>query len=209
MDWYHQPVPRDGTETRTRILDAAERLTLDRGFAGASVDAVLDQAGVSKGAFFHHFPAKTDLAGALIDRWNALDETLMRDIMSRAERLSDDPLQQLLLLVGLIAEAEDGLATAPACLFAAFSYQQGVVNSQSREVIANGMLRWRRAIAAKLAEAVALHPPRVAIDADILADQFLAVLEGAFVLSRAHADPGIVSRQLRQYRSHLQLLFDA
>ena len=45
------------------------------------------------------------------------------------------------------------------------------------------------------------------IDPDALADQLLTVVEGAFVLSRALDDPGVVNRQLRQYRDHLELLF--
>src|SRR5690606_25437002 len=43
---------------RDRILASARALVLDRGFASTTVDAVLTEAGASKGAFFHHFPSK-------------------------------------------------------------------------------------------------------------------------------------------------------
>ena len=51
-------MPRDGTATRTRILDAAQALVLKQGYAGTSVDDVIAAAGTTKGGFFHHFPSK-------------------------------------------------------------------------------------------------------------------------------------------------------
>ena len=41
-------MPRDGTATREKILDAAEECVLDRGFAGTSVDAILEVADISR-----------------------------------------------------------------------------------------------------------------------------------------------------------------
>ena len=65
---------RDGTATRERILDAAQGLVLERGFAGTSIDAVLDEASVTKGAFFHHFPSKDELGRVLLERYAATEE---------------------------------------------------------------------------------------------------------------------------------------
>ncbi len=66
-------MPRDGSATRQRILDTAERLVIDNGFAGTSVDQVVVESGTSKGAFFHHFPSKVDLARSLVARYAATD----------------------------------------------------------------------------------------------------------------------------------------
>ena len=66
-------VPRDGSATRERILDAAQRIVLERGFAATSVDAVLEEAPATKGAFFHHFPSKNDLGRALLKRYAAAE----------------------------------------------------------------------------------------------------------------------------------------
>ena len=56
-------------ETRTRIMDAAVRLFSTRGFAAASVDDICAEAGISKGAFYHHFESKQALFLALLDSW--------------------------------------------------------------------------------------------------------------------------------------------
>ena len=42
-------MPKDGTANRERILDAAEHLVIENGFAATSVDQILTAAGTSKG----------------------------------------------------------------------------------------------------------------------------------------------------------------
>jgi hypothetical protein len=59
----------------------------------------------------------------------------------------------------------------------------------------------------KLDEVAARYPPRVPVDLDAIADQGLAVYEGTFVLSRALDEPGLLRRQLRLFRTSLELLF--
>ncbi len=71
--WYNGFMPRDGTATRERILDAAEHLVIENGYAATSVDQVIAASGTSKGAFFHHFDSKRDLARALVERYVEAD----------------------------------------------------------------------------------------------------------------------------------------
>jgi AcrR family transcriptional regulator len=54
--------------TRSELLNAAEGLIADRGFAAASLDAIAETAGVSKGALYHHFESKDDLLLSLLER---------------------------------------------------------------------------------------------------------------------------------------------
>src|SRR6188474_2457999 len=56
-------------ETRTKILDSAIQLFSTRGFNAASVDDICEEAGISKGAFYHHFKSKQLLFLALLDGW--------------------------------------------------------------------------------------------------------------------------------------------
>ena len=56
-------------ETRAAILDAAVRRFAISGYNAASVDDICAEAGVSKGAFYHHFPSKQAVFLALIEGW--------------------------------------------------------------------------------------------------------------------------------------------
>jgi TetR/AcrR family transcriptional repressor of nem operon len=200
-------MPRDGTATRSRILDAAEALVLDKGFAGTSVDDVIAAAETTKGGFFHHFPTKQELAHALVERYVAADMELLDSLLEQAEQESDDPLDQLLQFVSLQDVTAELDGETPGCLYASFCYEQELVDETTRDLIAEAMLAWRTRTRAKLDEVAARYPPRVPVDLDALADQGLAVYEGTFILSRALDEPELLRGQLRHFRTYLELLF--
>lgn len=54
---------------RQELVDLAQRLFLERGYERTTVGDVIDAAGVSKGAFYHHFRAKEDLLEAIAERF--------------------------------------------------------------------------------------------------------------------------------------------
>src|SRR4051812_36064791 len=56
----------DGGGAREAILDAATRVFAERGYRGATVDAILAAAGLSKGAFYWHFESKEELMRAVL-----------------------------------------------------------------------------------------------------------------------------------------------
>jgi AcrR family transcriptional regulator len=56
-------------ETRSKIITSAIKLFSNRGFNAASVDVICKDAGISKGAFYHHFESKQALFLALLDVW--------------------------------------------------------------------------------------------------------------------------------------------
>ncbi len=68
---------RRSEETKSKILEASVKLFSARGFNAASVDDICAEAGVSKGAFYHHFESKQALFLALLDLWlQTIDQTI-------------------------------------------------------------------------------------------------------------------------------------
>ena len=60
--------------TRSRLLEAAERVFFGRGFHGASLEAVAEEAGLTKGAVYSRFESKADLFLAFQDERNGEKE---------------------------------------------------------------------------------------------------------------------------------------
>ena len=58
----------EALETRTRILDAAERVFYDRGVARASLEDIAASAKVTRGAIYWHFKDKAELFDAMMQR---------------------------------------------------------------------------------------------------------------------------------------------
>jgi TetR/AcrR family transcriptional repressor of nem operon len=201
-------MPRDGTATRERILDRAQRLIIAQGFSATSVDQVLAAAGVTKGAFFHHFASKADLARALVDRYAAADVVVLEDLMGRAEAESDDPARQVVAFVRLFEEDAEELASEqPGCLYVSFVYEKQLFDDGTNDVIVDAVVAWRDRLREKLEAACAVRPPRIDVDLETLADQVFTVFEGGFILTRTMRDPTLLRGQLTHLRHYLELLF--
>jgi TetR/AcrR family transcriptional regulator, transcriptional repressor for nem operon len=199
---------RSGAQTRERILDAAERLILDKGLAATSVDEILSESGTSKGSFFHHFPTKNALARALVERYAERDIAFLDEIMSEAEAVSEDPAQQVLAFLRLFEEgAKDTVSQQPSCLYVSYIFDKQLFVDGTNDVIAGAFTAWRTRLAEKLEEAAKTRPPRIAVDLDALADHLSVTYEGAFMAGRATSDPSLMRRQLELVRQQVALLF--
>lgn len=202
------PRVRDPERTRERILDAAQALILDHGFSATSVDAIVGRAGATKGAFFHHFGSKADLAKALVERYAALDREHLEQGLARAEKLASDPLQQVLLLIAFYEEEFEAMQEPfPGCLFASYIYEAKLFDEATLGVLRESTLLWRRVLRAKLEQVAAAHPPRREVDMESLADLFYSLSEGAFVMTKTLGDKTLLARQARHLRNYLELLF--
>lgn len=195
--------------TRRRILDAAQEIVLHRGFAATTVDAIQEAAQISRGTFFYHFPSKDDLAKALLERYAEQDRELIDGFMARAEKLATDPLQQALIFLALHEELfeESGAGTA-GCLFASYSYEAGLFDAETQDLVVKSIEHWREALGGKLSEAIDRHgTPGPAPDPIVLADMAYGMLQGAFILGRVESNPDLMLEHLRQFRTFLELSF--
>jgi TetR/AcrR family transcriptional repressor of nem operon len=202
-------MPRDGSATRTRILDSAERLVMERGFAATSVDEVIAESSSSKGAFFHHFPTKNHLGRALVARYAAADIEHLETFMAAAEAETDDPAGQVVAFVGRFEEAADEIvAEQPGCLYVSFIYDRQLSRDGTTDTIVDAIVAWRDLLRAKLQAAAVRHPLRWDVDLEDLANHVFVTFEGAFILARSLGDPSQMRRQLRLLRQFLEALFD-
>jgi TetR/AcrR family transcriptional regulator, transcriptional repressor for nem operon len=199
---------KKGEDTRKRILDTAQHLILSHGYGGMSVDQLIRQLGMTKGAFFHHFKSKNELARILIQRYSDDGVALFKSALARAMTYSDDPLQQLLIVIRQYEEIFEEL-TEPydGCLLAAYAYEFRQFDEQIRDVV-NIEFNLSRKELTKLLKAVARkYPPRREVDLPSLADGFMSLFEGAFILEKSLGESGITHQQLRHYRTYIELLF--
>ncbi|HUP98437.1 MAG TPA: helix-turn-helix domain-containing protein [Usitatibacter sp.] len=202
------PRSRDPAKTRERILDAAQELILDHGFGATTVDAVVSRAGITKGAFFHHFASKAELARALVDRYARLDRETLVHHVERAKKLASDPLEQVLVLIGLYEEDFDALDQPfPGCLFASYIYENKLLEAGTLEVVRESTLMWREVMKGLLEKVAGAHPPRMPVDLESLADLFYALTEGSYIMTKTLADKTLIARHATHLRNYLQLLF--
>ena len=200
-------MPRDGSATRRRILETAERLVIDNGYAATSVDQVIAEAKTSKGAFFHHFQSKLDLGRALVAGYAAADRAHLDWALAETAGITD-PAERLIAFLRLFEDGGDDLmATQSSCLYVAVLTERQLVDAGTAADIDDAVVAWRTGIVTLLTDAFAargLDP----IDWDLpaLADHVFVTFEGAFLLCRATSDPGHMRRQLGVLRRLLEAL---
>lgn len=197
-------MPRSGAKTRERIIDAAQALVYRHGFAASSIDKVIEGAGITKGAFFYHFKSKADLGHALIQRYADRDLEHLEKTLSRADRLSSDPRQRILIFVGLLQEDFEALPDpVPGCLFTSYLYESAEYPEDVAEIAELTFQKWTDTVAAKIEAAVEAGPITEEVPATALAKTLLALIEGGFVLAKAQKDAKVLVELLDQFRGQL------
>jgi TetR/AcrR family transcriptional repressor of nem operon len=194
--------------SRERILSTAEAMILEHGFAGTTIEDIVGRAAITKGGFFYHFEGKRELARALVERYIEMDSAAFAQLSERADALSEDPLQRLLIFLNLFSEMVAGMTQLhPGCVIAAFTYETQQIDERIRKRMEEGMLEWRAMIAQRLRLIEARYPPRVEVDMDALADMFSSCLEGGIILARVYRSNRALIDQVQAYRTHLRLVF--
>ena len=197
-----------GQATKTKLMDIAERLILNRGFSAMSIDEVIKEAGITKGGFFYHFDSKNSLVCALMQRYREKESFIFSDLFKRAEELTSDPLQQMLVFVKLFAEMmADMEILHPGCVVASMTYESQQVNEQVRNITSEIVLDWRNLFREHLEKIDRVYPPNADVSSDDLADMLSTIMEGGIIISRALNDPSVLEKQLLEYRTYLELLY--
>lgn len=196
------------TPARDRIVRSARKLVTERGFAATSVDAVLELAEASKGAFFHHFPTKADLGRAIVEDYVEDDTALLDRLIAEAEAVSEDPAEVLLHVTRAIERlGAVPLDEQPSCLMVTFIYENQLDVAGIGEPVVRSIAYWREKILDLLKGAAESRPALRKEDLPAIADHFFVTIEGAFLLARATKDASALSRQVKQLWRYLKLLF--
>lgn len=158
------------------------------------IAAVCDQAGVSKGSFFHFFRSKRDLAIAVMDQFAArFGDTLI----ARAFPSERPPLERLDRFVEELYAFQrartDEIGHLPGCPFGNLVMEQATQDDILRKKV-DGILRsvaghFRVAISDAVQSG--LFP---AVDQEATADAMLGYLEGIQLLAKARNDPELIRR---------------
>jgi len=194
-------VPRG--EARARLIMAARSLVRHKGFAATSVDDLCAAAGVTKGAFFHHFPSKEALGVALIDDWT---ETTGAMFAAHPYNSLPDPLDRVFGYLDLRREILGQPIPEFSCV-AGTSVQEAYETSPAmRQAAARSIASGFEHVRPHLAAALAAHPVP-GVSAESLAQQFQVAVQGGIILAKALADPAPAREAFDHLERYLRLLF--
>jgi TetR/AcrR family transcriptional repressor of nem operon len=192
-------------ETREKILQAAARLFALKGYHDAKLDEVLDAAQVTKGAFFHHFRDREDLAFAVLD-WHMEQRRQLLDSIEQEWPLADQapPLQHIFRRLDAIQEMVRRRASRKGgCIIGNLSTTLSDCHEGFRQRLAECFDEMAGEFQPHLESAIGplrrTHRP----DPGDLARYIVTVIEGAILQARTLGDSTLLGLQLGLLKEHL------
>lgn len=189
---------------RTRLLDAALELIRARGFSATSVDDLCRAAGVTKGAFFHHFASKEALGVAAAHHWSQTTGALFADAPYHAPPRAID---RLLAYIDFRKALVDGDVARFSCLAGTMIQEMYDASPTIRQACGDSICSHAATLEADIAEACAELGPGAAQVPPGLALHLQAVLQGAFIVAKAADDKTAALASLDHLRRYVELLF--
>ena len=195
----------EASNTKTKLLDAALIAIRAKGYTATTVDDICEAAGVTKGAFFHHFKSKEDLAVAAARHWGALTSSLFASAPYRALQ---DPLDRVLSYVDFRKAILQGELPEYTC-FAGTTIQEVYdTHPLIREACEKTISDHAAVIEADIAEAMRKYHITGNWTAQSLALYTQAVLLGAFILEKANHNSAIAADCIDHLRRYIEMLFN-
>ena len=192
---------RDPEATLEKLFEAALPVLAQAGYERATVDRIVEAAGVSKGAFYTHFASKEELFVAILERrleYNlARVKALCRLQGSAAEWL----LSVLDRLLDFSLEIEDWRSLS-------FEFMaHGMRNPAIGERIAGMHANWRRMFAETLRESDEFKRGRVVASPEAIATTLVAMIDGFIVQVGMDSDPAAKERLMQQLEPLIRAWF--
>lgn len=193
------------TDARTRLLDAALAILRTRGYAATTVDEICAAAGVTKGAFFHHFRSKEDLGVAAAAHFSTWLEALF---VRSGWRDRADPLDRVMAYLDFRIAIFRGAFSHFTCLLGMLVQEIYVTSPAIRDACQTGIHVHAAPLQAEIASAIEARGI-TGITAEDLTVHIMAVIQGAFVIAKAEGAPERAVESLRHLRRYVELLFTA
>ena len=173
------------TEKRQELLNVAGRVMKEKGFSATGIDGLMQDAGVTSGAFYSHFPSKAALLKALIV--SELEASSAMWDMTDGK----DPIEWLRHQVRLYLSMSHVTHPQTGCILPALASEISRADEETRDLLTVELTKWQENIAEKLGDK----------------DRAWAVigqLVGGILLARAVTDKSLQQKILAASRTLLE-----
>jgi TetR/AcrR family transcriptional regulator, transcriptional repressor for nem operon len=191
---------RDHTPTRRRLLEVGQQEIYLHGFQGASLENILRRAGVTKGAFFHHFASKTTFG------YSVVEEVIAEMIAAQWVHPlldSDDPLETIAREFERGARALGRQRPILGCPLNNLAQEMNPLDDGFRSRTLAVFKTWHDAYAAAITRAKRDEIVKREVRPADAAHALVAQIEGTLSLARNSQQPNTLTAGTRSLRGYL------
>ncbi|HKT84602.1 MAG TPA: TetR/AcrR family transcriptional regulator [Novosphingobium sp.] len=191
-------------DAKMKLLDAALSVIRAKGYSAATVDELCAAAGVTKGAFFHHFKSKDELGVAAAEHWSQTTGAMFAEAAYHDQA---DPLDRILGYLVLRKALLQGGVPDFTCLVGTMVQETYETAPAIREACDRSISGHAATLEADIELAMRERGMSPGWTARSLALHTQAVLQGAFILAKAKGGAEIAADSIDHLIRYVELLF--
>jgi len=199
-----RPLSAPPISARFRLLDAAHQVVRRKGYAATSVDEICAAAGVSKGAFFHHFASKEALGVAAAEQWTSRAAPMFE--FPPHTKLAD-PLDRYLGHIDFRLAMLEGPVADFTCFVGTILQESFATSDALRNACDASISAYCERLAVDIQQALDLYETTHPVTAIGLAHHTQAVLQGSFIMAKAKNSPDIARDNVAHLKLYVRMLF--
>jgi TetR/AcrR family transcriptional regulator, transcriptional repressor for nem operon len=191
-------------ESKTRLLEAALQVIRAKGYSATRVEDICEEAGLTKGSFFHHFDSKESLALAAANYWI---EGTSAVFAAAPYHEHADPVDRLLAYLDFRKSLLVGELHEFTCLVGTMVQEVYATHPALREASDRSISKHAATLVPDIEEAMRQRGIRGDWTAESLALYTQATIQGAFILAKARNGVAIAVECIDHLRRYIELLF--
>jgi TetR/AcrR family transcriptional regulator, transcriptional repressor for nem operon len=184
--------------TRDKLIRTATELIRRRGFVATRIDDVCEIAGMTKGAFFHHFKTKEELAEACLTAWGQMMTETMQTAPFQNART---PRDRVLGAMDFFITVFDDPKTLKSCLVGTTVQEVSETHPQLRAAAHGCLSNLGELFKGMLDDACRNVKPRV--DTASLSNLWIAAIQGSLILYKASHEPAVIRKNLQHMKKYI------
>lgn len=193
--------PLSKENARERLIEAATLLFRRNGYVATTIDQICAEAGVTKGACFHHFESKESLAEACLDQW---DKQVVAMHQNAPFRSIADPLEKLFGCIDFFTGVFENPNVLKSCLAGTTVQEVSETHPALREAAQACFVSGERQFQTLLDDAC--RSRNIKLDTPSLAKLWLATIQGSLLLYKASREDAVLPNNLRHFRDYIEKL---
>jgi predicted 3-demethylubiquinone-9 3-methyltransferase (glyoxalase superfamily)/AcrR family transcriptional regulator len=190
---------------KTRLLDAAVKFIRLQGYAATTVDELCAEAGVTKGAFFHHFKTKDELGAAAAQRWTDMTAPFFQ---AAPYHEPSTALERVLAYIDFRREMIGGKLADFTCLAGTLAQEVHTSHPEMARAAGQAITGHAETLIDNIQTAMDESGRTFDFSAESLALHTQVALQGGFILAKATGDAELAKDSMRHLRRYVELLFE-